>query len=270
MPTPIVTSQQYCYISFSPTQQQPKSMKTVPYCNTNVAVLSNTLCKSYYNLSLVEHRLIKLYLQSITDYFETPLNVSTPFTLTVQEYAKTWNIEVFNARREVREAVIGLFKREIYKLGEDGESFIYSHWISDATYVRDSDTVELYWSRTILSHISLLKERFTKLDLTEIRDFNSTYSFRLYEILTCAIGENSFKNPKFDVEVLMDMMQVPESYRNYRTFKARVLTPCTSELQNKTNKFSKLSLIEHKRKGSKKIVEVEFSGVGIGKKYKNL
>ena len=130
------------------------------------------------------------------------------------------------------------------------------------------DTLYLYWSDTILTHISQLKERFTKLDLLEIKDFSSSYSFRLYEILICSIGENSYKNPKFSVEELMYMMQVPRSYLGYNIFKQRVLTPCVRELSTKTGKFKAIALKEHKGKGSKKIVEVEFTGCGIGNKYK--
>ena len=235
--------------------------------NNNIAVLSNNVCKSSYNLTVSEHRVIKMFLNSITDYYGT--DISSSHTLTIQEYVEQWGIVASDARKELQDAVLTLWRKELYNVTNSG-TYSYTRWCDSFTYSREQDTLTIKWSDTILSHISLLKERFTKLDLLEIKDFSSSYSFRLYEILICAIGENSFKNPKFEVEVLMDMMQVPESYRNYRTFKARVLTPCTSELQNKTNKFSKLSLIEHKRKGSKKIMEVEFSGVGIGKKYKNL
>lgn len=243
-------------------------MKPIPYQNNRIAVLSNEVCKSSYQLSVGEHRLIKLYLQSIKNYFDEPIDINKPFTLSIQDYASSWGLEGFNARKEVREAAVSLAKREIYKVGEDNEIIAFAHWASDIVHDVSSDSWELYWSRTILTHISELKERFTKLDLTEMKDFSSSYSFRLYEILMCSVGENSYRNPSFEVETLMNMMQVPESYRNYRSFKARVLTPCTKELRTKTGKFTNLSITEIKQKGSKKVISLEFAGCGIGNRYK--
>jgi plasmid replication initiation protein len=243
-------------------------MKLIPYQNNKIAVLSNEVCKSSYQLSVGEHRLLKLYLQSSKNYFDEPIDTNIPFSLTIRDYASNWGLELFNARKEVREAAVSLAKRELYKFGDDNEIIAFAHWASDIIHNKDLDTWELYWSRTILAHISELKERFTKLDLTEMKDFSSSYSFRLYEILMCSVGENSYRNPSFEVETLMTMMQVPESYRNYRAFKARVLTPCTKELLTKTGKFSNLSITEIKQKGSKKVISLEFSGCGIGNRYK--
>jgi plasmid replication initiation protein len=243
-------------------------MKPIPYQNNRIAVLSNEVCKSSYQLTVGEHRLIKLYLQSITNYFDKPIDMNEPFILGVHYYAGSWGLDFTNARKEIKDAAVGLAKRELYKLGEDKESISFAHWASYVDYDRSSDTLKLYWSLPILAHISELKERFTKLDLTEMKDFSSSYSFRLYEILMCSVGENSYRNPSFEVETLMNMMQVPESYRNFRAFKARVLTPCTKELRTKTGKFSNLSITEVKQKGSKKVISLEFNGCGIGNRYK--
>lgn len=240
----------------------------IPYHNTNIAVVSNYLLKSRYTLTVAEHRLLKSLIKQIPNYYD--LKLEAIHSISVQDYADDWELPKDDARKELRKAGIALCSRDIYLPVEQSESFNITHWFSEVSYNRKTDILLSMFTSTVVANISELKERFTKLNLVEMKDFDSSYSFRLYEILLCTIGENSYKNPKFEVEVLMGMLDVPESLKDYRNFKARVLTPCTKELQNKTNKFSKLSLIEHKRKGSKKIMEVEFSGVGIGKKYKNL
>lgn len=236
-----------------------------PYSNSAIAVLSNEVCKGSYNLSVSEHRLIKMFLCQIKDYYQKELESS--YLISTREYADAWKLELHNARREIDEATSKLLDRKLYIVDAEG-NYIKAVWVSDVEYRAKADTVELWWSNNIRKHISQLKERFTKLDLLEIQDFSSSYSFRLYEILTCSIGENSYKNPKYAVEDLMRMLQVPPSLTDYRNFKARVLNPCSKELSEKTGKFKKLTFVEHKVKGSKKVESIEFQGCGIGNKYK--
>jgi len=236
-----------------------------PYSNSSIAVLSNEVCKGSYNLSVGEHRLIKMLLCQIKDYYQGELRSS--YLISTREYADTWKLELHNARREIADAASKLLDRKIYIIDQEGNS-TKAVWVADIDYKIKADTTELWLSNTILKHVSQLKERFTKLDLLEVQDFSSSYSFRLYEILTCSVGENSYKNPRYAVDELMTMMQVPPSLKDYRNFKARVLTPCSKELTEKTGKFKKLSLVETRVKGSKKVASIEFQGCGIRNKYK--
>jgi len=239
--------------------------KSTPYQNNTIAVLSNVVCKSSYNLTVSEHRIVKMFLQQIKDYYEQPLD---PFmSLSIHDYAYTWGLQKNDARKELQEAVLTLWRKELYEETSNG-GYCFARWCDRFYFDREQDSLTIKWSDTILSHISQLKERFTKLDLLEMKDFSSSYTFRLYEILICSIGENSYKNPKFLVEDLQRIMKVPESYLQYKIFKQKVLTPCTKELQTKTGKFSKLNFVEGKLAGSKKVVSLEFSGCGVGNRYK--
>lgn len=242
------------------------SNQVKPYSNINLAVISNNLAKASYYLSLTEHRLIKSFLKRVDNYFDKELEALA--TLTVQDYANDWGLLTTDARKEVKSAIDTLFNKKITLLKEDGVSYVDTRWLSEKGYDRETDAVMITWSQRVLNHISLLKERFTKLDLKEMKDFSSTYTFRIYELIICSVGENSYKNPKFPVEDLMNILDVPDSYRNYMTFKLKVLKPVIAELRSKTGKFSGIELVEHKKQGSKKIMEVEFAKCGVGNRYK--
>ena len=242
------------------------SNKVIPYSNTNLAVISNNLAKASYSLSLTEHRLVKSFLKRVDNYFDKELDALS--MLSVQDYAEDWGLLTTDARKEVKAAIETLFNKKITLLKEDGISYIDTRWLSEKGYDRETDVVMITWSQRVLSHISLLRERFTKLDLKEMKDFSSTYSFRIYELIICSVGENSYQNPKFLVDDLMDILDVPDSYRNYMTFKQKVLKPVIAELRNKTGKFAGIEIIEHKKQGSKKVIEIEFIRCGVGNRYK--
>jgi plasmid replication initiation protein len=238
----------------------------IPYQNTNIAVVSNYLLKSRYTLTIAEHRLLKSLIKRIPNYFD--LKLDAIHSISVQDYANDWSLPEDNARKELRKAGSSLCTNNIYLPVDNSESFSITRWFAEAKYDRKTDILQAMLTSTVVANISELTERFTKLDLLEMKDFSSSYSFRIYEILICSIGENSYKNPKFKLEDLMSMLDVPESLKDYRNFKARVITPCLKELKTKTGKFSKLEVKEHKQTGSKKVIEIEFTGCGIGNRYK--
>jgi hypothetical protein len=230
-----------------------------------IAVMSNAITKSSYNLSVTEHKILKTFVSQIK--YTTELNSDTPYYPDVKEFAELWGLHAFNVRKEIELYGKTLFDRYIYQ--EDGQgSYRFSRWISDFAYNKPLDRFEIYWSPKVIQHLCLLRERFVKIDLSELIDLQSSYSFRLYEILTTVVGENSYKNPYFTVTQLMDMFDVPESYREYKVFNNRVLKTAVGELKTKVKRFSKMEIEEEKEKGKRKVVGVRFCGVGVSAKYK--
>jgi len=229
------------------------------------AVLSNQVVKTSYNLTLTEHRLLKQFLVQL-DYYGKPITSQDVFTLSVKEFAERWLIRAVDARKELTAAAKTLYDRVLFQ-GDLDASFSYARWISSYKYDAEQDNITIRWSQDILEHISELKERYVKLDLDDLVELQSSYSYRLYEILNTSIGENGYKNPSFMVEDLMFMLDVPRSYRAYNIFKMRVLTPCVKELSENIPKFKKLSVVETNAPRSKRVASLEFKGVGVGTRY---
>ena len=228
-----------------------------------IAVLSNEIAKSSYNLTLMEHRVIKSFIAAVK--FSEVLSSDVPYYLGVREFANFWNLNMFDVRKEVDKAVNTMFLRYVSTSRLDG-TYTKTHWISSFTYDAVEDRFEIYWTPQVIGHISQLRERFVKLDLSELIDVKSMYSFRLYEILTTVIGENSYRNPSFTIEQLMHMMDVPDSCKEYKIFKQRVLMVAVGELKTKVKRFSKMEIEEEKEK--RKVLGIKFCGVGVASRYK--
>jgi plasmid replication initiation protein len=229
------------------------------------AVLSNQVVKTSYNLTLVEHRILKQFLCQL-DYYNKAITSQDVFSLTVKEFAAQWEVPADNARKSLVSAAKTLYDRVLFQ-GDLDASFSYARWISSYKYDAEMDNITIRWSQDILEHVSELKERYVKLDLNDLVELQSSYSYRLYEILNVTLGENGYKNPSFSVEDLMFMLDVPRSYRSYNIFKMRVLTPCVKELSETVLKFKNLSVVETNAPRSKKVVSLEFRGCGVGNRY---
>ena len=65
----------------------------------------------------------------------------------------------------------------------------------------------------------------------------------------------------------MFMLDVPNSYHEYKVFKRKVLSVAVKELRENVKRFAKLS-IEEVRKEGKKVEELRFIGCGVGVLYK--
>ena len=232
-----------------------------------IAVLSNEITKCSFNLSLMEHRIIKQYISRIK-YTEV-IDSRELYVLNIKEFANFWGINAADVRDELLTAGKTLFDRYIFK-GDPNGSYSYSRWITFFNYNKEEDSISIRWSEELVQHICQLRERFVKLDLMELIDLKSIYSWRLYEILVTTIGENSYKNPSFTPEQLMFMMDVPESCKVYKTFKGRVLKVAVEELKTKVKRFSKMNMVEEKENGKRKVIGVGFEGVGVGNRYKGV
>jgi plasmid replication initiation protein len=219
--------------------------------------------KSSYSLSLTEHRLIKFFISKVK--FNDVLDSRTIHKVSVSEFANFWDLPRNNARKDLLDASDSLYSRQVSH-GSLEESFKRTRWVWFVAFDKLEDTFEIAWTEPVIQHISLLRERFVKLDLTELVNLSSSYSFRLYEILTTVVGENSYKNPYFTIEQLMYMMDVPESCKVYKTFNNRILKTAIGELKMKVKRFSKMEIEEEKEK--RKVIGIRFSGVGVGKRYK--
>jgi len=230
-----------------------------------IAVLSNVVMKSSYNLSITEHRLLKYFISTIK--FNDVLDSREAHSITVSEFADYWEIHASDARKMLQVAGNTLFDRYIHQ--DDGNlGFKKTRWVWKVGFEATTDTFEIAWTEPVIQHISLLRERFVKLDLKELVALDSSYSFRLYEILTTVVGENGYKNPYFTVEQLMYMLDVPDSCKVYKTFKQRVVMIAIKELKTKVKRFEKMEMIEEKEKGKKKVVGIRFSGVGVAGTYR--
>ena len=113
---------------------------------------------------------------------------------------------------------------------EDG--WIVANWFSDIEYIRGQAKFKVRFSEKIKPYLLQLKERFVAYNLKYILPLTSTYSVRIYQLLK---EYEKLTKRYFDVEELMEVLQVPKSYRNYADFKRKVLQVAERELLEHTD-----------------------------------
>jgi len=126
---------------------------------------------------------------------------------------------------------------------EDG--WIVANWFSDIEYVRGQAKFKVRFSEKLKPYLLQLKERFVAYNLKYILSLTSTYSVRIYQLLK---EYEKLTKRYFEVEELMELLQVPKSYRRYDNFKRKILQIAKKELLEHTDIYFDM---EEKKEGKK-------------------
>ncbi len=263
----------------------------------NLLYLDNKLAQASYSMNLSEHRLLCILLSKVTptqyrrrmtstemnglsreevrkhlaagrletvkvDTVGDLLDSVTLYSISVQEYAEFCNIRIDNARTELLDASDSLFTRYIQLKDQTTGKFIKFRWITSISYDTSTDSIGLRWSIDILPYITNLKEYFTKLRLGKLLELQSVYSWKLYTVLCSRKGENVYKTDiVFTLEELLFMLDVPDSYKEFKHFNNLLLKKAIAELKGKL-KMDKLA-VEFIREG-RKVTKLVFTGFVLG------
>lgn len=263
----------------------------------NLLYLDNKLAQASYSMNLSEHRLISILLSKTkpTNFRrkltnkelanlpieEVKRNLSTGIhptikvddigdlldsvtlhSISVKEYAEFCDIRVDNARKELLEASDNLFNRYILLKDATTGKFIKFRWVSSISFDPLTDVVGLRWSVDILPYITDLKDYFTKLKLGKLLELQSIYSWKLYTVICSRRGENNYKNGvTFTLDELLFMLDVPDSYKEFKHFNNLLLKKALVELKGKL-KMPNLSV--KFIKDGRKITKLVFIGFTTG------
>lgn len=235
----------------------------------NLLYLDNKLAQASYSMNLSEHRLISILLSKTkptnfrrkltnkelanlpieevkrnlatgihptikVDDIGDLLDSVTLHSISVKEYAEFCDIRVDNARKELLEASENLFNRYILLKDATTGKFIKFRWVSSISFDPTTDVVGLRWSVDILPYITDLKDYFTKLKLGKLLELQSIYSWKLYTVICSRRGENNYKNGvTFTLDELLFMLDVPDSYKEFKHFNNLLLKKALVELKSK-------------------------------------
>jgi plasmid replication initiation protein len=87
--------------------------------------------------------------------------------------------------------------------------------------------IELCFNNDLRPHLLELKEKFLKYDIKNIVDLQSTYSFRMFEILK---SYEYRKEVEFDIEYLREILEVKNIYKSFKDFKKRIVDKAREDL----------------------------------------
>ena len=131
--------------------------------------------------------------------------------------------------------------------------WIVANWFSDIEYVRGQAKFKVRFSEKLKPYLLELKERFVAYNLKHILPLTSTYSVRIYQLLK---EYEKLKIRYFDVEELMELLQVPKSYKIYADFKRKVLQVAEKELREHTDIYFTYEEEKEGRKVARLVIRI--------------
>jgi plasmid replication initiation protein len=245
-----------------------------------IVVMDNNLVESLDSMTLCEKRLIYILLSQIRptlvvkrpeediynpevspeEYAIKPVIAGDDiagklFRLSVRDYSELTGTRLDVAREELIDVASRLYTRSVSSIV--GNSFNKFRWVQQISFEEELDEVSLMWSTPILPFISNLTKYFVQLKLVDLLRLRSSYSWRLYELLKVEKGKNVFKKAvNFEVIELQALLNVPDSRKEYKFFKNKVLNIAVKEL---VSKKVMPDLAFKETKSGRKIVGLEFS-----------
>jgi plasmid replication initiation protein len=173
----------------------------------------------------------------------------TKITITAQEFAETFSIDISNAYEVLKVSTLSLQSKPI-QFRDLFETDTNWTLITESSFYK-SGYAEIYFNAKIWHHVANLAEKFTRYKLTSISKLDTLPAIRLFELLIQwkKSGEyiDTLENIKFSLD--------KESYSEYKIFKRDVLIPAITEL-NLKNKRLNVQFIE--KKESRKVSEIQF------------
>lgn len=202
----------------------------------DLIVKANDLVAAGYELTANEQRLI---LMAITKIPPTQIDPDTGYEITAKEFSEQFNIHPKTAYRELREATSRLYERSI--VIKTREQTLKARWadmiILDNPYfedvMRDEDwkRVVIWFSPQVIPFLINLTENFTKYKLSEIAEFSSAYSFRIYEFM---MQFQSTGYTKISIQDLRQRLQLENKYSATKDLKVRVIDTAIKEINEKS------------------------------------
>lgn len=106
---------------------------------------------------------------------------------------------------------------------------------------------------SLMEYLINLKQNFTQLKFKDIQQMKSAYSIRIYNMLMSEIGQNRTIF-KINLEVLYNILEIPESLRPWFEFKRAILQRAVKDINTKSNLM--ILDVEVKKTG-RKVTDIE-------------
>ena len=218
------------------------------------ATKSIDLVESCYYLTETEHKLLNLLASKMNSYDPAQSN---RVSCTIQEFSLLTGTSSSQSARSLRKSLNELWKRELtWKV--KGKSDHVCRWFQEMGVYTDGE-ISVVWSDKAMEGLANLQaSKYVQLVNEHSMILKGGYAIRMFEIF-CAeryIGNWDKKLGKYrftlEVEDLMYRLDVPESYKKYRSFKPNVITRFIEELRDK------------------EIAEIEYSERRVGRFIKEL
>ena len=216
----------------------------------NIVVKKNEFLKFKYSLSLNEQRLLLACISKIDS--RKPILPEQEFFVTVQEMSDLFDEKRDNVYRDLKIACKKL--RSAFITTTDREKDKEINWVSTVTYWKDESRVSIVFNSAVLPYLSSITEKFFKYRLADVKDFQSVYSLRFYELLH-QFQPNGSGSQEIEVDELRALLNLEDKYATFGELKRSVIDKAITEI----NQYSNLTVSYGERKRARKVVAIQFA-----------
>ena len=153
------------------------------------------------------------------------------------DYERHFECDKTTAYRSLKSACESLYEREFVWTDKDAkgrDKINKSRFVQRASYCEGGGYVEVMFGNDVIPLITRLSEQYTEYELKQIKDLNSTYALRIFEILMQWLSVG--KTPPITIENLRTRLGIEEhQYKLMSDFKKRVLDHAIKEINDNTN-----------------------------------
>jgi plasmid replication initiation protein len=213
----------------------------------NLVVSSNDLVHAKYDLSLWQKRVFVYSISQLEkedkDFEPIKMNVSDIIKFFKgSDGAKTYNA-ILEAPKNLDKTI------EIPYVTEKGflrYGFIklLQKYTIPADDQEENQYIELCFNNDLRPHLLDLKEKFLKYDIRNVIELQSTYSFRMFEILK---SYEYRKTIELDIDYLRKILEVTTKYKSYKDFRIYIIDKAQQDLKA----YCDISFTYEERKAAK-------------------
>lgn len=197
---------------------------------------ANAFIESSYTINLVAQRVIILAIIEARDQGSMS-EVGGIHHIKASDYEKHFECDKTTAYRSLKSACESLYESEFVWMDKDAkgrDKINKSRFVQRASYSEGGGYVEVMFGNDVIPLITRLSERYTEYELKQIKDLNSIYALRIFEILMQWLSVG--KTPPISIENLRNRLGVEEhQYKTMGNFKSRVLDHAINEINEHTN-----------------------------------
>ncbi|MBK8382734.1 MAG: replication initiation protein [Ignavibacteria bacterium] len=156
----------------------------------NNVTMTNAVACASHELKLGEKRFICSALASLDSIsnrklVDAHLRMGFDARVTAQDYATHFNLDKSTAYTQMKEACDLLFERHIRyeEKTRKGKIVHKIRWVSSSKYADGEGWVELRFTSEVAPHVLDLRSNFTTYKLKHAAGLDTTYAWKLYELL---------------------------------------------------------------------------------------
>ena len=202
----------------------------------NIVSKANAFIESGYAINLVAQRVIILAIIEAREQGSMS-EIGGIHRIKASDYEKHFECDKTTAYRSLKSACESLYESEFIWTDKDAkghDKINKSRFVQRASYSEGGGYVEVMFGNDVIPLITRLSEKYTEYELKQIKDLNSIYALRIFEILMQWISVG--KTPPIAIENLRTRLGIEvHQYKTMGNFKSRVLDHAIKEINDNTN-----------------------------------